>query len=115
MNKASSFSVTLPINSKLKLNLNSNSEVESGREWYVSSNDWLDEKGSYLTHYNSKGTRPNHLNRSAMEPKYRSRLCTHWETNGGIVCPMKKKMKCDFAHGPLELRIKDNRRDRWDR
>lgn len=26
---------------------------------------------------------------------------------------MRKKGKCDFAHGPLELRIKDTRRDRW--
>ena len=26
---------------------------------------------------------------------------------------MKKKGKCDFAHGPLELRIKETRRDRW--
>ena len=28
---------------------------------------------------------------------------------------MKKKGKCDFAHGPLELRIKENRRNRWGR
>lgn len=26
---------------------------------------------------------------------------------------MKKKGKCDFAHGPLELRVKENRRARW--
>ena len=26
---------------------------------------------------------------------------------------MKKKGKCDFAHGPLELRINSNRRDKW--
>jgi hypothetical protein len=26
---------------------------------------------------------------------------------------MRKKGKCDFAHGPLELRVKDNRRERW--
>lgn len=45
--------------------------------------------------------------------RYRSRLCTHWENSGGGVCPMRKKGKCDFAHGPLELRIKETRRDRW--
>eukprot|EP01035_Chromulina_nebulosa_P020242 gene20242-26279_t len=44
---------------------------------------------------------------------YRSRLCNHWETTRGTICPMRKKGKCDFAHGPLELRIKDTRRDRW--
>ena len=26
---------------------------------------------------------------------------------------MKKKGKCDFAHGPLELRVKESRRDKW--
>ena len=37
----------------------------------------------------------------------------HREFNYGTGCPMRKKGKCDFAHGPLELRLKDNRRDRW--
>jgi hypothetical protein len=26
---------------------------------------------------------------------------------------MRKKGKCIFAHGPLELRIKESRKDRW--
>lgn len=26
---------------------------------------------------------------------------------------MKKKGKCDFAHGALELRVKENRRNKW--
>ena len=57
--------------------------------------------------------RPTHLTRASTDAKYRSRLCTHWELTGGLVCPMKKKGKCDFAHGPLELRVKETRRDRW--
>ena len=60
----------------------------------------------------SKG-RPTHLTRSSTDFRYRSRLCTHWELNRGTTCPMRKKGKCDFAHGPLELRVKDNRRERW--
>ena len=31
----------------------------------------------------------------------------------GAGCPMRKKGKCIFAHGPIELRIKETRRDRW--
>ena len=60
----------------------------------------------------SKG-RPAHLTRSSTDFRYRSRLCTHWELHRGTTCPMRKKGKCDFAHGPLELRVKDNRRERW--
>jgi hypothetical protein len=28
-------------------------------------------------------------------------------------CAFRKKGKCDFAHGPLELRVRDTRRDKW--
>jgi Ribonuclease 2-5A len=65
----------------------------------------------------SKSGKPRgaHLVRSATDFKYRSRLCTHWELSGGSTCPMRKKGKCDFAHGPLELRVKETRRDRWGR
>lgn len=58
--------------------------------------------------------RPPHLTRAVADPKYRTRLCTHWEASakgddgsgnglgpGGVpACPMRKKGKCDFAHGP---------------
>jgi hypothetical protein len=57
--------------------------------------------------------RPSHLTRASTEVRYRSRLCTHWEMTGGTNCPMRRKGKCDFAHGPLELRVKENRRDKW--
>jgi len=33
--------------------------------------------------------------------------------NMGGGCPMRKKGKCIFAHGPLELRVKESRRDKW--
>ena len=57
--------------------------------------------------------KPSHLIKSSLDPKYRSRLCTHWEITLGNSCPMRKKGKCIFAHGPLELRIKESRKDRW--
>ena len=57
--------------------------------------------------------RPAHLTRASTDVRYRSRLCTHWEMTGGCNCPMRRKGKCDFAHGPLELRVKENRRDKW--
>jgi hypothetical protein len=60
-----------------------------------------------------KGLRPSHLNRSSTDAKYRSRLCAHWANSGGTICPMRKKGKCDFAHGPLELRVKESRKDAW--
>lgn len=43
-------------------------------------------------------------NHTPRDAKYRSRLCSHWEASKGTDCPMKKKGKCVFAHGPLELR-----------
>lgn len=49
----------------------------------------------------------------ASDFKYRSRLCVHWEASNATACAMKKKGKCDFAHGPLELRVKETRRNRW--
>ncbi len=67
--------------------------------------------------------RPPHLTRMLTDPKYRTRLCQHWETSsapvpgvdgsGVPVCPMKKKNKCDFAHAVIELRVKENRRGKW--
>ena len=48
------------------------------------------------------------------DPKYyRTRLCNHWDVNKGTFCPMRKKHKCIFAHGPIELRVKEGKRNRW--
>jgi serine/threonine protein kinase len=79
-----------------------------GRGWLRDDMWWANAKPAPR----SKG-RPAHLVRSSTDLRYRSRLCTHWETNRGSTCPMRKKGKCDFAHGPIELRVKDNRRERW--
>ena len=53
------------------------------------------------------------LLRCAEDPKFRTRLCNHWDTTLGTSCPMRKKNKCVFAHGPVELRVKEGKRHRW--
>ena len=90
------------------------------RPWYRPEGEWSQLGGHFYPSapgtYNNRNmpaARPSHLTRSSTDMRYRSRLCTHWENSGGGVCPMRKKGKCDFAHGPLELRIKETRRDRW--
>lgn len=35
---------------------------------------------------------------------YRSQLCMHWEKSKGTNCPMRKRGRCDYAHGRMELR-----------
>jgi len=47
------------------------------------------------------------------DPKFRTRLCNHWDMSLGTSCPMKKKNKCVFAHGPAELRVKEGKKNRW--
>jgi hypothetical protein len=53
------------------------------------------------------------LKRALEDPKFRTRLCNHWDESLGTFCPMKKKNKCVFAHGPAELRVKEGKRSRW--
>ena len=53
------------------------------------------------------------LVRCKEDPKFRTRLCNHWDVSLGTYCPMLKKKKCDFAHGPVELRVKEPKRNRW--
>lgn len=90
--------------------------LSKGKGWWRESDVWVAYTCSHGNNSSigskSKG-RPAHLTKSATDMKYRSRLCTHWEITGGTNCPMRKKGKCDFAHGPLELRIKETRRDKW--
>jgi len=57
--------------------------------------------------------RDNALVRCADDPKFRTRLCNHWDESLGTFCPMRKKGKCIFAHGPVELRVKEPKRHRW--
>jgi Ribonuclease 2-5A len=80
------------------------------RGWWRGSTFW--ETSFSSMHFKSK-PRPGHLTKSSADPKYRSRLCSHWELSSGTACPMRRKGKCVFAHGPLELRCKESRREKW--
>jgi serine/threonine protein kinase len=88
--------------------------------WWRDATDWH-VAGSGLSvlrtqhHPQSKRARAAHLTKQATDFKYRTRLCSHWESSGGTACPMRKKGKCAFAHSPFELRVKENRRDKWPR
>lgn len=53
------------------------------------------------------------LKRAMEDQKFRTRLCNHWDESMGTYCPMRKKNKCVFAHGPVELRVKDGKKNRW--
>jgi hypothetical protein len=75
------------------------------RGWYRSDNEWQC-KSEVVS-------RRNDVHRCAEDPKYRTRLCNHWDTSSGTFCPMRKKNKCIFAHGPIELRVKEAKRNRW--
>lgn len=55
------------------------------------------------------------LIKNSENPRYRTRLCNHWDSSLGTFCPMQKKGKCIFAHGPAELRVKEGKRTRWGR
>lgn len=88
--------------------------------WWRNYTDWVEGVGinSSTTTTNTsaagnKKVRASHLIKSSTDLKYRTRLCSHWEMTSGGSCPMRKKGKCIFAHGPLELRVKETRRDKW--
>eukprot|EP01041_Mallomonas_annulata_P002756 gene2756-5426_t len=81
--------------------------------WWREGDAWTPPSGPMPGQGTRGRGRPTHVTRASTDPKYRSRLCTHWEMTGGATCPMRKKGKCDFAHGPLELRVKEGRRGRW--
>jgi hypothetical protein len=79
------------------------------RGWNRSDDEWQ-RRGDC-----SVGTprRDANLVRCAEDPKFRTRLCNHWDESLGTACPMRKKNKCIFAHGPVELRVKEAKRNRW--
>lgn len=78
--------------------------------WWRRASEWVTEGTDSNA---AKKNRPSHLTKSAADPKYRISLCTHWEDTSATACPMRKKGKCVFAHGPLELRVKEVRRHKW--
>jgi serine/threonine protein kinase len=77
------------------------------RGWTRSEDEWV-----RRTNEKPRKIDPN-LVRCIEDPKYRTRLCNHWENSNGVYCPMLKKHKCIFAHSPAELRVKDGKRGRW--
>uniref|UniRef100_A0A6U5FW69 non-specific serine/threonine protein kinase n=1 Tax=Corethron hystrix TaxID=216773 RepID=A0A6U5FW69_9STRA len=79
------------------------------RGWFRSGDAWQHRTSETLL----ERRRDVNILRCATEPKFRTRLCNHWDLSGGITCPLRKKNKCVFAHGPLELRVKEGKRGRW--
>jgi len=77
------------------------------RGWHRSQDEW----SRHIEPFYKK--REPALKRCMEDPKFRTRLCNHWDTNLGTFCPMKKKNKCVFAHGPAELRVKEGKKGRW--
>ncbi len=77
------------------------------RGWYRSDNEWTQRLDMKLR------KRDTNLARCAEDPKFRTRLCNHFDVSLGTHCPMRKKGKCIFAHGPVELRVKEGKRHRW--
>ena len=76
------------------------------RGWMRSEEEWI--------HREKKTKKPDlQLARCAEDGKFRTRLCNHWDESKGTSCPMRKKYKCVFAHGPTELRVKEGKRNRW--
>lgn len=77
------------------------------RGWYRSEDEWARRVDSTLR------KRDANVTRCATDPKFRTRLCNHWDSSQGTHCPMRRKKKCIFAHGPVELRVKEGKRNRW--
>lgn len=77
------------------------------RGWLRSDDEWVRGSGSGLR------KRDRNITRCAEDPKFRTRLCNHWDVSQGTFCPMRRKNKCIFAHGPVELRVKEGKRHRW--
>lgn len=75
--------------------------------WMRSEDEWIQRLDVKMR------KRDANLARCADDPKFRTRLCNHWDTTRGAFCSMRKKNKCIFAHGPTELRVKEGKRHRW--
>jgi serine/threonine protein kinase len=85
----------------------------SCKGWWRDNTEWSIVATAASRTQQFKRNRASHLTKAATDFKYRTRLCSHWEQSDGSICLMRKKGKCTFAHGPIELRVKDNRRDKW--
>jgi serine/threonine protein kinase len=87
---------------------------ESNREWWVTADSWVRGAGANsVAAEASRKARAGRMSKISQDSKYRTRLCSQWEESGAAVCSMRRKGRCDFAHGPLELRAKESRRGKW--
>ena len=77
------------------------------RGWERSEDEWIQRLDAKMR------KRDANVTRCADDPKFRTRLCNEWDLSGGTFCSMRKKNKCIFAHGPVELRVKEGKRKRW--
>ena len=90
--------------------------------WWESSNSWKltprkntisynkEEHESYIN--NNKNilndpNLPNFMRRAIKDGNYRTGLCRQWEESEGQFCKIGKN--CNFAHGPVELKVPDHR------
>lgn len=85
----------------------------ASRGWWREKSDWASIGTISSSEKLSKKNRASHLTKAMADVKYRTKFCSHWESTDGLSCPMRKKGKCVFAHGPIELRLKDSRRSKW--
>lgn len=84
-------------------------KVFNCRGWLRGDDEWTRRVDATLKKLDSNMTR------CATDAKFRTRLCNHWDVSLGTFCPMKKRNKCVFAHGPVELRVKEGKKNRWGR
>jgi hypothetical protein len=78
------------------------------RGWNRSDDEWV-RKGREIGNKRLDAM----ILRCAEDPKFRTRLCNHWDVSKGTFCPMRRKNKCIFAHSAVELRVKEAKRHRW--
>jgi len=107
MNHSPSSLSSLNMSSVIIWENSDNAKLYKCRGWMRSTSFWVHEPSSLITKRN-----PN-ITRCADDPKFRTRLCNHWDVSLGTHCPMRRKNKCVFAHGPVELRVKEGKRNRW--
>jgi len=77
------------------------------RGWMRSEDEWIERTCT------KRGKVDANLIRGAKDTIFRTRLCNHWHMSQGVFCPLKKKNRCVFAHGPVELRVKEGKIGRW--
>jgi serine/threonine-protein kinase/endoribonuclease IRE1 len=92
------------INASTTRKTNENVPIVYHQGWYSHEDDWISGVSKRLDQS---------LLRCLDDNKFRTRLCNHWDLSFGTVCPLRKKNKCIFAHGPIELRVKEGKRTRW--